>query len=56
MWSWYLEWSTTARRSVHNRRDLRALGFLSTSGSAQAEFESDEADEETAPATPVAAE
>ncbi len=32
MWSWYEEWSTVARQAIHDRRLLRAMGFLLASG------------------------
>jgi hypothetical protein len=32
LWSWYLEWSETARAVIHDRRLLKALGFSSSSG------------------------
>jgi hypothetical protein len=27
LWAWYLEWSQTARATIHDRRLLRVLGF-----------------------------
>jgi hypothetical protein len=33
MWAWYLEWSQFVRSAITNRRLLRQLGFLSSSGS-----------------------
>jgi hypothetical protein len=33
MWGWYLEWSVIARQAIHDKRLLRALGFLAANGS-----------------------
>lgn len=32
LWNWYLEWSGIARAAIHDRRALRALGFLTERG------------------------
>jgi len=49
MWHWYLEWSTIARQSIHDRAQLRLMGFLRRSPTASAEDEpEDEAVEEEA--------
>jgi hypothetical protein len=36
LWAWYLEWSTIARRVVTDLGALRAMGFRSTTGGADA--------------------
>ena len=32
LWDWYLEWSGIARAAIKDRRELRALGFLTERG------------------------
>jgi hypothetical protein len=46
MWAWYLEWSRIARSVITDRRQLRALGFLTSSGATVAEDEADIEDDE----------
>lgn len=44
LWAWYLEWSTIARTAITDRRLLKMLGFLRSSG-AKAEEEELEIEE-----------
>jgi hypothetical protein len=43
LWDWYLEWSTIAQQSIKDRRLLRALGYLSKTGSGTEELEDESA-------------
>lgn len=44
MWAWYLEWSALTRLAIHDRRLLRSLGFLTSSGAEVSPDEPSEAD------------
>lgn len=46
LWAWYLEWSAIARIAVHDRRLLRAMGFLQSRRPVEEEVEETEASEE----------
>jgi hypothetical protein len=49
LWDWYLEWSRIARLVIHDRRQLRQLGFLSArSKSGDDAVDVEEAPEEAA--------
>jgi hypothetical protein len=46
MWGWYLEWSAIARTAIKDRRLLRQLGFLQTTGKRRGGGEAEEGGDE----------
>jgi hypothetical protein len=44
LWAWYLEWSVIAQQVITNRRLLRELGFLRTSGGKEKDDDEDDDD------------
>jgi hypothetical protein len=55
MWSYYLQWSAIARRAITDRRLLRQLGFLRSTGGSATEGELPAGDAPDAPDSPAPA-